>query len=177
MVPTDLLPADATTRWPNNRIVRSHSFEQATNSALLVLGYFLGKQREQHLVPILVPPRIALALGDEPPIMFDVCVVDEAVHFDLQRQAGGAGIDTIVRFDEAVHFDLQRQTGGAGIDTSVRFQTQRKAFYWEGRLNVGQPHCPIKGDAAGLAWLSPNSFPVDLLMKCNRAQAGQGTAS
>src|ERR1700752_5358866 len=46
-----------------------------------VLGCFLVEQSQQHLVPILVALRIALALGDHPPIEIDVCVVDVIQHW------------------------------------------------------------------------------------------------
>ena len=52
------------------------------------LGYFRGKQRQQHFVAGLVARRILLALGDQLLIKRDVLVMDEMlptlVHFDPQ---------------------------------------------------------------------------------------------
>src|ERR1700758_5184405 len=53
---------------------------------LVLLGCFLVEQGQQHLVPILVAFRIALALGDQPPIEIDVCVVDVILHGALRMQ-------------------------------------------------------------------------------------------
>jgi hypothetical protein len=114
----------ATTRRPCEVVPTT---EQLT-VRLLVLSFFLGKQHQQHLVPILVARRIAFALDDEPPIMFDVCVVDEAVHFDFHWQAGWRWYQ---------------------YQCPVPDTTQD--FLLGGRLNAGQPYCPIKAGAA-LGW-------------------------
>jgi len=58
----------------------------------LVLGHFLGKQRQQHSVPIFVSRQIKLALGDQPSKMLDVCVVDKALHRDLHGYVGGTSL-------------------------------------------------------------------------------------
>jgi hypothetical protein len=50
---------------------------------LPVLGYFLGKQRQQQFVPLPVARWIKLGLGYEPSIVVDVCCVDEALHCSL----------------------------------------------------------------------------------------------
>jgi hypothetical protein len=50
---------------------------------LPLLGHFLVKQRQKHFMPILVTRRIVLALGYQPSIMLNVCVVDETLHCDL----------------------------------------------------------------------------------------------
>jgi hypothetical protein len=52
------------------------------SSGLLSFASF-GKQRQQHRVPIFVTLRIALALGYQPSIMLNVCVVYETVHRDF----------------------------------------------------------------------------------------------
>jgi hypothetical protein len=54
--------------------------QRLTFARILFRGFLLGEQGQQRLVPTLVARRIALAFLKQPPIMLDVCIVNETLH-------------------------------------------------------------------------------------------------
>jgi hypothetical protein len=59
--------------------------ERLTIWRCLIPGYFLGKQRQQHLVPFFVTRRTAFALRNQHFVKRDVLLANETLHCDLHR--------------------------------------------------------------------------------------------
>jgi hypothetical protein len=90
----ELSPAATVVRWPLELLLitspESHCAEvtdfgrdvrsRLPTERLLFLSQFLGKQLQQHCVAIFVARLIALALGYQPPVVLDVCIMDETLH-------------------------------------------------------------------------------------------------